>query len=69
MKLLLADPRVDPSDQNNQVFILTAQQGSAEDVKLLLSDSRIDPSDQDNQAFIEAAERRRRNFKSFISRS
>jgi hypothetical protein len=43
MKLLLADPRIDPSVENNEVFEQVCERGHADIVKLLLEDSRVDP--------------------------
>ena len=36
IKILLADPRVNPGDQNNQAIINAAKRGKVEIVKLLL---------------------------------
>jgi hypothetical protein len=55
LKLLLADPRVDPSVQNNQLIINAAQTGKSKIAKLLLADPRVNPADQNNQAIIKAA--------------
>ena len=41
VKLLLKDPRVDPSDWNNAVIIYAAGAGHREIVKLLLADPRV----------------------------
>ena len=50
MRLLLSDPRVDPSDHNNYAIILASKNGRLEVVKLLLSDPRVDPSSDYNYA-------------------
>ena len=52
---MLADHRVDPSDQNNQAVINAAKRGNTEILKLLLEDSRVNPADQNNKAFWYAA--------------
>ena len=41
VKLLLQDPRVDPSDRNNGAIRLAHQNGHVEVVKLLLQDPRV----------------------------
>ena len=46
VKLLLQDPRVDPSYQNNYAIILASENGHVEVVKLLLQDPRVDPNDE-----------------------
>ena len=48
IKLLLADPRVDPSAKDNQAIRRASQYGYTETVKLLLADPRVDPSADDN---------------------
>ena len=53
--LLLADPRVDPSDQGNKAIINAVAAGNEEMVALLLQDKRVDPSDQGNKAIIQAS--------------
>jgi len=50
VKLLLADPRVDPSEHANGPIRTASQNGHAEVVKLLLTDKRVDPSVKDNWA-------------------
>lgn len=50
VKLLLNDPRVDPSDQNNKAIM---QSSDEEIIKMLLNDPRVDPSDQNNRLFID----------------
>ena len=42
VKLLLADPRVDPSDDDNFAIRLASNYGQTEVVKLLLADPRVD---------------------------
>jgi DNA-binding protein YbaB len=44
VKLLLSDSRVDPSAEDNEALIETAEQGHVEIVKLLLSNSRLEVS-------------------------
>ena len=56
VRLLIADPRVDPSAQNNKAIILAAGNGHLEVVNRLLLDSRVDPSDDSNCAIQLAAE-------------
>jgi hypothetical protein len=48
IKVLLSDPRVDPSDENNYAIRLASYYGYLKIVKLLLSDPRVDPSDENN---------------------
>ena len=43
MRLLLADPRVDPSADNNYAIRWAAYNGHTEVVRLLLADPRVDP--------------------------
>ena len=53
VKLLLSDPRVDPSvkdDDDNQIISLASLHGHSAVVKLLLEDPRVDPSAQNNEA-------------------
>ena len=50
VKLLLQDPKVDPSYQYNYAIIWASFNGHIEVVKLLLQDPRVDPSDQDNES-------------------
>ncbi len=50
VKLLLADKRVDPSADNNEVIRLLHKYGSYEVVKLLLANEKVDPSVNDNFA-------------------
>ena len=52
VKLLLEDPRVDPSDRDNTAIGLTASFGRLDVVKLLLDDPRVDPSDHHNFAIL-----------------
>lgn len=49
-RLLLADPRVDPSSQDNAAIILASSKGHSEIVQLLLADDRVDPSARNNAA-------------------
>ena len=41
VKLLLQDPRVDPSDDDNYAILLASDNGHSEVVKLLLQDERV----------------------------
>ena len=50
VKLLLDDPRVDPSVQNNYLFQLASKTGQIEIVKLLLKNPRVDPSANKNMS-------------------
>jgi hypothetical protein len=50
VKLLLADPRVDPSDYNNIAIQAASKNGQLEVVRLLLSHPRVNPSDYGNDA-------------------
>jgi ankyrin repeat protein len=43
VKLLLSDPRVDPTYQNNRAICFSCEKGYVELVKLLLQDIRVDP--------------------------
>lgn len=44
IKLLLTDPRVDPSTNNNHTIRVASVNGHIEVVKLLLTDQRVNPS-------------------------
>ena len=57
VKLLLLDPRIDPSVQDNLVFCEASIYGNFDVVKLLLSDPRIDPSTRNNEAIIWASDK------------
>lgn len=50
LQLLLADPRSDPADYDNELIGIAAWEGNYEAVALLLRDERVDPSDDDNSA-------------------
>ena len=50
VKLLLADPRVDPADYYNHAIQLASQNGHTEVVKLLLADKRVNPAAGNNYA-------------------
>ena len=52
---LLADPRVDPSDIDNNAIQLVSCYGHDSVVKLLLADSRVDPSVDNNWAIRSAS--------------
>ena len=53
--ILLTDPRVDPSVENNEAIHEASEYGHTEVVKLLLADPRVDPSDMYNRAIREAS--------------
>jgi hypothetical protein len=50
VKLLLKDPRVDPTDNDNKALLEAIRRRRTEVVKLLLDDKRIDPNYNDNEA-------------------
>jgi ankyrin repeat protein len=54
LKLILADPRVDPSFSNNVALLLACKGGHVPIVQLLLQDDRIDPSLNRNEALLNA---------------
>ena len=54
-RLLLGDPRVDPSADDNYAIRWASFNGRLEVVKLLLADLRVDPSDISNYAIRWAA--------------
>ena len=56
LKLLLQDPRVDPSDDDNYAIRWTSYNGHTECVRLLLQDPRVDPSARANDAIQGASE-------------
>jgi hypothetical protein len=47
---LLADPRVDPTADDNSAIGLASQEGHGAVVELLLADPRVDPADLENYA-------------------
>jgi ankyrin repeat protein len=49
IRLLLLDPRFDPSYQNNQAIINAAENGQIKIVERLMSDPRVNPADQNNE--------------------
>jgi ankyrin repeat protein len=55
VRLLLQDPRVDPSARNNVAIRFAAANGHLEVMPLLLQDHRVDPSARYNEAIREAA--------------
>ena len=57
VKLLLADPGVDPSAKDNESIRFASYYGHTEVVKLLLADLRVDPNAKDNES-IRGASRR-----------
>jgi hypothetical protein len=50
VRLLLTDPRVDPSAQNNYAICGASENGYLKVVRLLVTDPRVDPSTLDNYA-------------------
>ena len=57
VKILLRDPRVDPSDRNNEAIRWASKNGHESVVEILLKDSRVDPSDRYNEAIRVASEK------------
>lgn len=55
VKLLLRDPRVDPSANNNAAIKYASNNGNYHIVRTLIQDPRVDPSDNNNAAIIEAS--------------
>ncbi len=55
VKILLADPRVNPSAEDNDAIKSASTNGHAEVVKLLLDDGRANPSANNNYAIIIAS--------------
>lgn len=51
MKLLLADPCVDPTANDNYVIQYAAVENNLHSIELLLADSRVDPTANDNYVF------------------
>jgi len=56
VKILLSDPRVDPSVYNNLNIRQSASYGHAEIVEMLLKHPVVDPSDLNNESIIVACE-------------
>ncbi len=50
VRLLLNDPRVDPSTDDNWAIHYASREGHTEIVRLLLNDPRVDPSANNNNA-------------------
>ena len=50
VKMLLKDPRIDPSAYNKEAIRVALRNERLEVVKLLLQDPRVDPSAKDNEA-------------------
>src|SRR3972149_2665922 len=50
VELLLVDPRVDPSANDNNAIRFASENGCDKVVKLLLTDPRVDPSADNNYA-------------------
>jgi len=57
VRLLLKDPRVDPSALDNYAIRLAGANGHVDVVRLLLKDPRVDPSAKHNYAIYWASER------------
>lgn len=55
VKVLIADPHVDPAKDDNYIIRRAARNGHAEVVKLLLEDGRVDPAARHNEAIRTAA--------------
>jgi ankyrin repeat protein len=51
VRVLLMDPRIDPSKDYNQALHTAVTMDRVEVVKLLLADRRVDPSDRENLSF------------------
>jgi len=56
VKMLLADPRVDPSAGDNFAISMASARGRTDVVKVLLADPRVDPSAHNNYAIRLASE-------------
>jgi len=56
VKLLLANDKVDPSDDDNYAIRFASEKGHLEIVKLLLANDKVDPSDNNNYAIRFASE-------------
>jgi hypothetical protein len=56
IELLLTDPRVDPSYEENSAIKRASAHGEWQLVQVLLSDSRVDPSTEDNYPIRRASE-------------
>lgn len=54
VRMLLADPRLDPSVSENYAFTRACTHGHTEVVRLLLADSRVDPAVDGNDAIGQA---------------
>src|SRR5437870_2842535 len=54
IKLLLTDPRVDPSIGQNRAVNFALRNNHIEVIKILLSDPRVDPTNDNNYAFTHA---------------
>jgi hypothetical protein len=63
VRLLLSDPRVDPSARNNQA-IINAKNTSI--IRLLLNDKKVDPSAQNNKALINAVKTKNKYAAKFL---
>jgi ankyrin repeat protein len=62
VRILLQNPEVDPTADNNEALRYSSWKGHYEIVQLLLQDPRIDPSAHQNQALINAAVAGRTNI-------
>lgn len=58
LKLLLEDPRVDPSENNNSLIVLAAEVNNVDAIKLLMNDPRVNPADNNNAAAVMACNKR-----------
>jgi len=54
LRVLLADPRVDPSVRQNAILAAASRNGDVEIVRSLLADNRVDPSSNNSKALVEA---------------
>ncbi len=50
VRILLADPRVDPAVNHNQAIIKASSNGHVEIVRLLMADPRVNPADGNSEA-------------------
>jgi hypothetical protein len=57
LKILLSDPRVDPSADNQHLIRLACRKGRVEVVKVLLADQRVDPLADNQSSIYDASER------------
>lgn len=57
VKAFLADPDIDPSDDDNWAIIVSSHCGYIDIVRLLLDDPRVDPSARNNLAINRASDK------------